>query len=256
MTIGAVKQALAELCNRPEIGEEGKLLKHNPAGSGYTSLQDSEVLGMRKQLWIMNADITAATGAPDPKDFQRRMLSLEAAEGQRQVWRIVGGSGGGILVRQGPELSAAKVPERLEQGATVEELHMLGERLHFRRLTGSGPDEGWIAVKIGTKALAVRTGDEGEEDAEEPREPELVMVTVTHAMSSASKAASTVDIVVMSNLLMGAVKEALAAHLKKPDVATKGRFVQRKGAASFSGIPAQEPLGDRRELLFMGTELQ
>ena len=35
----------------------------------------------------------------------------------------------------------------------VEEVKLVGDRLHFKRLTGSGPSEGWISTKISGKAL-------------------------------------------------------------------------------------------------------
>jgi len=76
------------------------------------------------------------------------------------VWEIVGGgSKGGILVREGFEISSPKAPSRLSTGATVQELSHLAERLHYRRLTGTGPDEGWISVSLDNKTLAEPLGD-------------------------------------------------------------------------------------------------
>lgn len=72
-------------------------------------------------------------------------------------WEVVGGSEkGGILVRQGPELTSKQLEERLSSGAELEELELRGERLHFRKLSGRGPPEGWISIKLKDKVLAVR----------------------------------------------------------------------------------------------------
>eukprot|EP00408_Alexandrium_pacificum_P018815 CAMPEP_0171196350 /NCGR_PEP_ID=MMETSP0790-20130122/21858_1 /TAXON_ID=2925 /ORGANISM="Alexandrium catenella, Strain OF101" /LENGTH=70 /DNA_ID=CAMNT_0011661573 /DNA_START=78 /DNA_END=286 /DNA_ORIENTATION=+ len=66
-----------------------------------------------------------------------------------QLWEIVGGADkGGILVREGESTGSAQTPERLSTGALVEELELKGERLHFKRITGTGPEEGWISIKL------------------------------------------------------------------------------------------------------------
>jgi len=78
------------------------------------------------------------------------------------MWAIVGGGDkGGVLVREGPGLSSRKAAERLSTGALVEEVSLLdcgtaGERLQYRRLTGTGPEEGWISVALNHKVLAER----------------------------------------------------------------------------------------------------
>jgi hypothetical protein len=75
-----------------------------------------------------------------------------------QLWEVVGGTAsGGILVREGKELSSAKMPERLSTGALVRELALEGERLHFQRLTGSGPETGWVGIVLSGKSLVVKT---------------------------------------------------------------------------------------------------
>lgn len=72
-----------------------------------------------------------------------------------KLWTIVGGADkGGVIVREGRQLNSLALPDRLTTGAEVEELELAGERLHFRRRTGSGPDEGWISIKASGKALA------------------------------------------------------------------------------------------------------
>lgn len=75
-----------------------------------------------------------------------------------QIWEVVGGSDkGGILAREGRDLKSPELPTRLSTGALVRELGQEGDRLHFERLTGTGPDRGWASVKLKDKTLLVQT---------------------------------------------------------------------------------------------------
>jgi len=84
-------------------------------------------------------------------------LLLQTAK-MAQMWEIVGGADkGGILVREGEELKSPQTKERLSTGALVEEVELKGERLSFKRVTGTGPEVGWISIKLPGKDLAVKT---------------------------------------------------------------------------------------------------
>jgi len=81
------------------------------------------------------------------------------------LWDIVGGADkGGILVREGQALGSPATKDRLSTGATVEELELVGERLHYKLVegTGTGPAEGWISIKVSGKELAVPKEEEEE----------------------------------------------------------------------------------------------
>lgn len=72
-------------------------------------------------------------------------------------WVVVGGADkGGILVREGQDLKSAAVEERLSTGAVVEELALVGERLSYKLITGSGPSIGWVSLKITGKDLLIK----------------------------------------------------------------------------------------------------
>lgn len=81
---------------------------------------------------------------------------------KRQIWRITGGQDkGGILVREELDLESPFCGERLSYGAFVRELALVyvegvGERLYFQRLSGSGPEKGWISTALPHKNLAER----------------------------------------------------------------------------------------------------
>mmetsp|Transcript_144349 Transcript_144349/g.462430 ORF Transcript_144349/g.462430 Transcript_144349/m.462430 type:complete len:568 (-) Transcript_144349:94-1797(-) len=78
-----------------------------------------------------------------------------------QVWEVVGGADkGGILVRDGQATSSAQLEERLASGALVEELELKGDRLQYRRLSGTGPETGWVSLQITGKTLLVGRPDE------------------------------------------------------------------------------------------------
>eukprot|EP00933_Yihiella_yeosuensis_P005840 TRINITY_DN110431_c0_g1_i1.p1 TRINITY_DN110431_c0_g1~~TRINITY_DN110431_c0_g1_i1.p1 ORF type:complete len:435 (+),score=132.71 TRINITY_DN110431_c0_g1_i1:63-1307(+) len=77
---------------------------------------------------------------------------------QTQMWEIVGGSEkGGIIVRQGEDLKSAELQERISTGALVQELALKGSRLHYKKVTGTGPEEGWVSLKLKSADLVVKT---------------------------------------------------------------------------------------------------
>jgi len=60
------------------------------------------------------------------------------------------------LVREGPDVGSSKCPERLSHGAYVEELSVLEDRLHYRLLRGTGPEDGWVSTRLPHKDLVVK----------------------------------------------------------------------------------------------------
>ncbi|CAJ1358425.1 unnamed protein product [Effrenium voratum] len=93
-----------------------------------------------------------------------------------ETWRVVGGeTSGGVLARTGRLLNSEPL-ERLSHGALVSELDLVGDRLHFRKISGArasdmrsthrwrsvdlrgvGPESGWLSIKLKDKDLARRT---------------------------------------------------------------------------------------------------
>jgi len=73
------------------------------------------------------------------------------------LWGVVGGSAkGGILVREGMETTSAELPERLATGAIIIEETLVGERMQYTKVSGSGgPNTGWISTKFKDKPLVV-----------------------------------------------------------------------------------------------------
>eukprot|EP00747_Dinoflagellata_sp_TGD_P196092 gnl/TRDRNA2_/TRDRNA2_65751_c0_seq1.p1 gnl/TRDRNA2_/TRDRNA2_65751_c0~~gnl/TRDRNA2_/TRDRNA2_65751_c0_seq1.p1 ORF type:complete len:356 (-),score=63.14 gnl/TRDRNA2_/TRDRNA2_65751_c0_seq1:57-1124(-) len=74
-----------------------------------------------------------------------------------QLWEVVGGSEkGGVLVRADKGTTSPELPERLSTGSIVKEIAIEGDRLRYERVTGAGPDTGWISVKFKGKDLVVK----------------------------------------------------------------------------------------------------
>jgi len=72
-----------------------------------------------------------------------------------QEWEIVGGADkGGILVREGENTSSKEVPQRLSTGAKVLEKELRGQRLNYKKISGTGPEEGWVSISLKGKELA------------------------------------------------------------------------------------------------------
>eukprot|EP00933_Yihiella_yeosuensis_P057243 TRINITY_DN5690_c0_g1_i1.p1 TRINITY_DN5690_c0_g1~~TRINITY_DN5690_c0_g1_i1.p1 ORF type:complete len:468 (+),score=90.51 TRINITY_DN5690_c0_g1_i1:46-1449(+) len=116
----------------------------------------SFLLGLKERPWLRLG----------PWLSYRRALSSKMGG---PTWVIVGGADkGGILVRQGKELASEAASERVSTGAEVEQLELIGDRLHYRLISGTGPKEGWVSIKISGKELAAPKVQSSENLAEEP----------------------------------------------------------------------------------------
>ncbi|CAE8581520.1 unnamed protein product [Polarella glacialis] len=80
-----------------------------------------------------------------------------------QVWAVVGGAdSGGLLVREGQDLVSAQLPARLETGAVVEQVKLVGGRLNYVKVSGIGPQAGWVSLKLKGKELLVASKSEAD----------------------------------------------------------------------------------------------
>ena len=77
------------------------------------------------------------------------MVSSEHCAG---FWKVVGGGEkGGIVVRANEDVATgakSTVVGRLSTGAVVEEVDLVDGRLRFRKLSGVGPESGWVSLKL------------------------------------------------------------------------------------------------------------
>jgi len=94
-------------------------------------------------------------------------LPLPLAGGRGSMgrpWKVVGGADkGGILVREGKETTSNQLADRLSTGAKIEELELIGGRLHYKLVIGTGPNKGWVGVRVGDKQLVAPEGHSGKD---------------------------------------------------------------------------------------------
>eukprot|EP00913_Durusdinium_trenchii_P008761 g8227.t1 len=69
------------------------------------------------------------------------------------LWRVVGGTSSGLVVREQLLLTSAAKEQRLQHGAVVEEVTLIGGRLQYRKRRGQGPDCGWVSLQLKGKRL-------------------------------------------------------------------------------------------------------
>jgi len=76
-------------------------------------------------------------------------------------WVVVGGHRkGGLLVRLGEDMTSHAWPEPLETGAIVKEVQRINERLHYEKISGKGPNYGWVSIHVKDhELLKPYTGD-------------------------------------------------------------------------------------------------
>jgi len=68
--------------------------------------------------------------------------------GMGSLWVVTGGHDkGGIVVRNGESVHSPELASKLMTGSTVEEIEVRGNRLHYKRIRGDGPDFGWVTFK-------------------------------------------------------------------------------------------------------------
>jgi len=250
-TIGDVKEALANALGRPEVLNV-KLLRRNNDSAGYTSLLDDEVCGSTRQFFIMNVDLEPAPGAPLAKSPEDRQVVVRKELPELFPMGAILSIARSTLLREGEGLDSERVLD-LEPGQLCAVRgHGAGKRLNVELLPELG-QWGWLTAATKSGEVLVVHASEQQLLAlrRQQHPPETVMVTVAPATGGGA----WVELFVLDSLTFAGLKESLAASLGRPAVLQRGRFVQRKGAASFAGIRDEEFLGDRRDFLYMGTDL-
>jgi len=96
----------------------------------------------------------AAEARPCEDDRRPHHESAEAGA-PAATWVVVGGGGFGIVVRENKGRKARELG-LLKTGARIQEIEETDGRLHYRKLTSEGPDEGWVSLEAKGKPLVVR----------------------------------------------------------------------------------------------------
>jgi len=69
---------------------------------------------------------------------------------------VGGADKGGIMVREGKATTSKQLSEKLATSAIVEELELVGDRLHFKKVSGAGPESGWVSTAVKDKSLLIK----------------------------------------------------------------------------------------------------
>lgn len=116
--------------------------------------RDPEIAMRRARLGeLVNPTGFKGRGDEHPGSAAEPWRQVELGPMPGQLWRVVGGQKlGGIVARRGKELSSALLGTRghsqlLARGAVVQELELCGERLHYKKVSGEGPEFGWVSLQ-------------------------------------------------------------------------------------------------------------
>eukprot|EP00404_Azadinium_spinosum_P057966 CAMPEP_0180731408 /NCGR_PEP_ID=MMETSP1038_2-20121128/21126_1 /TAXON_ID=632150 /ORGANISM="Azadinium spinosum, Strain 3D9" /LENGTH=252 /DNA_ID=CAMNT_0022764211 /DNA_START=49 /DNA_END=805 /DNA_ORIENTATION=- len=101
---------------------------------------------VKPQMGEVNAiSLTPVKGKENRAHGDKMVAMVVSSEGRR--WRVTGGSvKGGIIPRKGQELQSAKLSSLLATGSEVEEIELIDSRLHYRLISGEGPEFGWVTA--------------------------------------------------------------------------------------------------------------
>merc|ERR1712003_619148 len=80
-------------------------------------------------------------------EVHREVCSAKEISKRGREWLVVGGgAAGGIIARRAESMKSPEFPVRLATGARIEEISLVNNRLHYKKLSGDGPDFGWVSL--------------------------------------------------------------------------------------------------------------
>jgi len=142
---------------------KGKIVQgtpHDNAGIPWLLLAKGtqEIAVQAKSAWVLMDGATIGLGLLlKPLGWEGVQMTIDIPDQEPEggrLWRVVGGEGkGGIMVRKGEEFTSKPLNVRLATGTLVEEIEVSGNRLHFKRIRGNGPDWGWVNIELDEKVL-------------------------------------------------------------------------------------------------------
>lgn len=159
-----VQQALCHRVQLPIITKFGfeaseKGLAQMSKAAGATEHTPIMLGNQRTLKWLLDPEmqleqpglvLDAEVPVQGPEWIRPRHLSQRGSR-----WIVVGGTGKkGILVRRGESLESQAYKVRLCTGAELRaEEDVVGNRLHYKLLSGDGPDFGWVSIEAEGRVL-------------------------------------------------------------------------------------------------------
>merc|ERR1712048_802982 len=90
--------------------------------------------------------IKAGSGPSAGKESSPSASSGAKGAKEEIFWTVVGGGkAGGIVVRKEKDLKSEELG-RIANGAKIKQKELKGERLHYQKVSGDGPDVGWVSL--------------------------------------------------------------------------------------------------------------
>lgn len=136
-----------------------RLLAAAHTASAEANAREAELLPSQRKGWATDSTEISVTGAATP--MRRRTHPVSWVGEKDGFWQVVGGKRtGGLLVRLGEDMNSPAWHELLATGAVVKAVMQVGERLNYEKVTGDGPNYGWISMHFRGKDLLKRYAGE------------------------------------------------------------------------------------------------
>jgi len=92
-----------------------------------------------------------------PRPRPRYEMAKQHVDLTEGYWVVTGGKNrGGLLVRLAVDTTSHAHHAVLEPGAVVKEMQVINGRLYYEKITGVGPNYGWVTLQIGDRNLLER----------------------------------------------------------------------------------------------------
>mmetsp|Transcript_82336 Transcript_82336/g.150809 ORF Transcript_82336/g.150809 Transcript_82336/m.150809 type:complete len:318 (-) Transcript_82336:79-1032(-) len=193
---GRYAKALTELRKKIEAGVESKEMKKADMEEMVNNLEGAELkvesliqgisdtlsktpgkvsAAVLKDLKQKTAQLSGAVADVEkmsvpgcPRTMLQSQDNVEKVQSSKGTagteWIVIGGGqNGGIIVQKGPDAMATELEERLATGAKVAEVEIQDNKLFYKKISGEGPEQGWVWTSVqGTPLLveATETADE------------------------------------------------------------------------------------------------
>lgn len=135
------------------------IFSEDSAGKGVSLVRKDESLALpppaaHEQASLDDTQTMASSFQNDPRRMAIEIVADRLSK-KLLIWEVIGGSRGGITVREAASLKSPELKGRLANGSLIRELDSKGDRILYQLLEGQGPQAGWVSIKAqGIELLA------------------------------------------------------------------------------------------------------